>query len=88
MKDILFLFLILWNVLVFIIYAIDKHKARSHQWRISEKTLISSALLAGGVGAFLAGMLCHHKTRKWYFRITWLLGLLIDFIIMLGLAHL
>ena len=40
--------------------------------------LLAQALLGGGTGAILAGHLCHHKTRKWYFNFSWYVGLLVD----------
>ena len=70
--------LIIWNVVVFVFYAVDKYKAQHHLWRIPEKVLLAQALLGGGIGALLAGHLCHHKTRKWYFNLSWYLGLLGD----------
>ena len=33
--------LIIWNIIVFLFYAIDKYKAQHHLWRIPEKVLIS-----------------------------------------------
>ncbi|MDU3959446.1 MAG: DUF1294 domain-containing protein, partial [Lactococcus lactis] len=33
-------------------------------------------------GALLAGHLCHHKTRKWYFNLSWYLGLLVDAVLL------
>lgn len=51
------------NVLAFAIFGLDKWKAIHGRWRISEKTLLLSALAGGFLGAFL-GMHCfHHKTR-------------------------
>jgi len=73
--------LALWNLVVFITYAMDKWKAVHHRWRIPEKILLSFSLFAGGLGAILAGKLVHHKTRKWYFWLSWIIGLVIDIII-------
>lgn len=57
------------NIITFIIYGIDKRRARQHRWRISEATLILLAMLGGSVGA-LTGMRCfRHKTRHWKFTI-------------------
>ena len=56
-------YLLLINAAAFALMLVDKLKARSHRWRISERTLIGSALLGGSIGA-LAGMyLFRHKTR-------------------------
>jgi len=69
------LVLLLWNVMVFLIYVIDKSKARRGAWRIPEKILLTMALICGGFGAWLAGITFRHKTRKWYFKTVWFLGM-------------
>lgn len=67
--------ILIWNLLVFMIYGIDKSKAKRGAWRITEKYLLSFAFLCGGFGAWLAGVTFHHKTRKWYFKTVWFLGI-------------
>lgn len=74
MKTYLLLALLGWNLLVFIAYAVDKRRARQHQWRIPEKSLLLMTLALGGLGAFGAGKLYRHKTKKWYFVVSWYLG--------------
>lgn len=55
--------LILLNLTSFALFGLDKWKAIHGRWRISERTLLLSALAAGFAGA-LAGMyFFHHKTR-------------------------
>ena len=56
--------LLIWNLLIFLIYGIDKAKARRGAWRIPEKILLILALTCGGFGAWLAGITFQHKTRK------------------------
>ena len=58
------LVLLIWNVMIFIIYGIDKSKAKRKAWRIPEKILLILALTCGGFGAWLAGIIFHHKTRN------------------------
>ena len=67
--------ILIWNLLVFMIYGIDKSKVKRGAWRIPEKYLLSFAFLCGGFGAWLAGVTFHHKTRKWYFKTVWFLGI-------------
>ena len=67
--------ILIWNLLVFMIYGIDKSKAKRGAWRIPEKYLLSFAFLCSGFGAWLAGITFHHKTRKWYFKTVWFLGI-------------
>lgn len=73
--------LIIWNFIVFLFYAIDKYKAIHQLWRIPEKILITQSILGDGLGAFLGGKICHHKTQKTYFLVSWYLGLAIDLIL-------
>ena len=68
--------LAVWNVIVFAAFGIDKHKAVKKAWRIPEKTLLLMSILFGGIGATLGGRIFHHKTRKWYFQLSWYLGYL------------
>ncbi len=56
------------NVLSFLIYGLDKLKAKYHKWRISEKTLLLLAILGGAYGSYFAMILFHHKTRKPLFK--------------------
>ena len=75
MKWILTGICLLWNLIVFLLYGWDKRKAKKNHYRIPEKTLLLSALAAAGLGALLGGRLFHHKTRKWYFKTVWFLGI-------------
>ena len=62
-------YLIVVNLLTWIIYGIDKWKAKRRAWRIPERTLLLLAAAGGRTGA-LAGMLMfRHKTRKLKFMI-------------------
>jgi uncharacterized membrane protein YsdA (DUF1294 family) len=69
--------LLFFNVLCFILFALDKRKARRGQRRISEKTLHLATLPGAAPGAWAAIFLLHHKNRKAAFwGITLLLTLL------------
>lgn len=57
-------YLLIINIITFIIYGIDKYKSIKHKYRISEKTLIILAILGGSIGAFLGMITFHHKTQK------------------------
>ncbi len=61
--------ILLTELAVFIIYGVDKLKAKKGSFRIPEATLIIAALF-GPVGAFLGMHIWHHKTRKPKFFIT------------------
>ena len=58
------------NIFAFIVYGVDKKKAKDGKWRISESFLILTAVMGGALGAFLGMIVWHHKTRKKKFTIT------------------
>jgi len=56
------------NVLTFLVYGIDKMKAKRHSWRISEATLLTLAVIGGSIGALLGMRIWHHKTMHKKFK--------------------
>ena len=52
------------NVIAFLMYGLDKQKAKRRQWRIPEATLLGVAVIGGSIGAFLGMQVFHHKTKK------------------------
>lgn len=61
-------FLVLINIVTFVLWGIDKERAKKKAWRISEGTLLCAALFGGSVGALLGMLVFHHKTQKWQFK--------------------
>ena len=55
------------TVIGFCLMGLDKHRARTRQWRVPEKILFGAALLGGSAGAWAGMYVFHHKTRHWYF---------------------
>lgn len=60
----LFYYLAAVNITAWIIYGLDKWKAKSGMRRISEKTLLLIAFFGGSAGAIAGMILFRHKTRK------------------------
>lgn len=71
MLPIIFYCFLALNLLTFIIYGIDKLKAKNAKWRISEATLILLAIIGGSIGAWLGLQVWRHKTqhKKFYIGI-------------------
>lgn len=69
MLKIALVYLVLINIITFIIYVDDKRRARRSRWRTSEATLVTLAIIGGSLGALLAMILFHHKTRHTSFVI-------------------
>ena len=65
------------NLLTFIIYGIDKFKAKKSKWRIPESTLLLLAVFGGSIGAWLGLQVWRHKTqhKKFYIGIPMILTL-------------
>ena len=57
-------YFVLINLFSFVIFYIDKQKAKKDKWRIKEKTLHLTSFLGGTLGSISAMRLFHHKTRK------------------------
>ena len=68
MKYYLIYFLLI-NAISFILALADKNRAIKDKRRISERTLLLSAAVGGGVGLLLGLLLSNHKTRKNKFMI-------------------
>ena len=69
MPPFLLLYLILINLLSFVLYGVDKAKSKGRSRRIPERTLLWVARLGGGVGCWLGMMLFRHKTKHNRFMI-------------------
>lgn len=78
------LYLIIINVVTFLLYGEDKRRARRGAWRIPEKTLLGAAVIGGSIGAMLGMSIFHHKTRKPAFYI----GVPLILIVEIGLGFL
>lgn len=62
-------YLIAINLVGFIVMAVDKSKAKRRARRISEKSLLTLAILGASPGVWIAMYVLHHKTKKRKFSI-------------------
>ena len=62
------IYLLAVNAVTFIVYGIDKYKAKHAKWRISEATLILLAVIGGSIGAWCGMKVWHHKTMHKKFK--------------------
>lgn len=63
------IYIILINIIGFLIMYIDKRKAKLGRWRIPEKTLFLITALGGGIGTIAGMYVFRHKTQKLQFVI-------------------
>ena len=61
-------YLLAINIATFLLYGIDKYKAKKSKWRISEATLLTMAAIGGSIGAWAGMRLWHHKTMHKKFK--------------------
>ena len=61
-------YLLVINAVAFIMYGIDKYKAKKAKWRISEATRLLLAVLGGSIGAWMGMKVWHHKTMHKKFK--------------------
>ena len=74
----LWIFLGVMNALTFVLFCVDKGRAKRDAWRIGEGVLLGFSLFGGALGGLLGMLLAHHKVRTPYFRIGLPLALLLD----------
>ena len=68
LKTIIILYLVIINVVTFLLYGVDKWKAQRSRWRIPESVLLGMAAIGGSVGAWMGMQVWRHKTQHAKFR--------------------
>lgn len=66
------------DILSYLMYALDKKRAYTNQWRIPENHLHILSLMGGWNGARIAQQKLRHKTQKQPFRFLYFLTILIN----------
>lgn len=80
LHNILTYYLLAINFITFIVYGIDKYKAKKAKSRIPEATLLLMAAIGGSIGAWLGMKVWHHKTLHKKFKYGILAILLLQII--------
>ena len=73
------------NVITFVVYGIDKLKAKKGKWRVPETTLLLLAIIGGSVGAWCGVKVWHHKTMhaKFKYGIPLIMAMQVGFLVCL-----
>ena len=72
----LIVYLVIINVLAFLLCGVDKRNAINNTYRISEVKLLTISI-AGGCFGFILGMyIFHHKTKKIMFKFVYLFAII------------
>lgn len=75
-------YLVIINIIGIIVMGADKQKAKTHTWRIPEKSLFLVSILGGSIGTWAGMYLFRHKTKHWYFVI----GMPLILVIQIGVS--
>lgn len=77
MVKIILIVILAVSLINFIVYGVDKLKAKGGAYRVPEKVLLGLSFLGGALGGILAMNLFRHKTKHWYFWVVNVLSLII-----------
>lgn len=64
------------SLFAFCLFGVDKYKAKHHQYRIQERTLLMACLFFGGIGGVLGMHFFHHKTMKLKFYLVYVFAII------------
>ena len=77
---------LLINIVTFVLYGVDKRRARRKAWRIPERVLLTATWLMGGVGAYAGMQVFRHKTKHAIFRYSVPTAAILQMILMVMLS--
>ena len=83
----LLIYLLIINILTFIIFAVDKYKAVKNRRRVRITVLLFLAFIGGTIGALCGIYFLRHKTKKNYFTLGVPMILLMHLIIILWIMN-
>ena len=69
-------YVLLINLLLFLLMGMDKRAAKRKKWRIPERRLLILGIVGGGIGGILGILVFHHKTHRIYFTICYVVNII------------
>lgn len=79
--EVIFTYLFIINLINFVLFYLDKKRAKDRQWRIPELTLFLVSVLGGTMGGLIGMQFFKHKTKKLKFTIGMPLLLIINILV-------
>ena len=77
----MYIYLIIINIMTFVLFAVDKFRAVNRQWRIRESVLLGVSIVGGALGGLLAMQIFRHKTKTAVFKFGMPIILLIQIVL-------
>lgn len=65
----LLIYILIINIVAYILMGYDKYLAKNHKYRISENTLFVTAFILGSIGIYLGMYKFRHKTKHLSFKV-------------------
>lgn len=81
------MWLLLANVLTFVIYGVDKLAARKDWRRVPEVTLLTLGFVGGWGGAMVGQQLFRHKTQKQPFKTYFIISMIASILLMAAIYY-
>lgn len=75
------------SAISFILFGIDKRKAKKHQRRVPESTLLILSFLGGSLGSILGMFIFSHKISKFSFWVKLLVVVAIQILVAIYAFH-
>ena len=75
------------NLLTLVLFCVDKHRAKTGNWRIPEGALLGLSLAGGSVGGLIGMLVAHHKVRKARFMVGLPLTIMLQAAILIHLIQ-
>lgn len=75
-------YIVIINIITFLAFAYDKHRAKNDGWRIKNFFLLGLSFIGGSLGGLLGMKLIRHKTKKSYYRMGLPLMVLMQILIL------
>ena len=76
-------YLLIINLIGFIVMGWDKFKSKRGYWRTPEKTLFAITAIGGGIGTIAGMYIFRHKTKKLRFMIGFPTLLILDILLII-----
>lgn len=80
-NSLILVYMLIINIITFILFSMDKLKAMQHRKRIRENTLLGLSFIGGATGGLLAMHIFKHKIRNPYFLYGLPLAVLVQILV-------
>lgn len=64
----LFVYVLSINLISFLAFGFDKHRANRNKWRLKNRLLLGLSFIGGAIGGLIGMNVFRHKTKKAYYK--------------------